>query len=244
MISERPYIKTVEFDRPESLSNSHPFNIPLVHNLKEIDFHKDVTFFVGENGAGKSTLIEAIAVGLGFSKEGGNKNFNIETTGAAVSELHQHLKFIKSFKKPQDYYFLRAESFFNVATYMDEVNYLSSYGGKSLHEQSHGESFLSLLNHKLKGNGLYIFDEPEAALSPLRQLTAVTAIHQLVQKNSQFIIATHSPIIMAYPNAKILMIENGNLVETRFEDTEHFQVYQLFFQNHEIMIKEAMKSPT
>jgi predicted ATPase len=242
LITERPYIKSIRFDKSDAIdSKTHPFNIPLIDQLTEINFHKDVTFFVGENGAGKSTLIEAIAVGLGFSKEGGNKNFNIETTQNSVSSLHDHFKFIKSFKKPKDYYFLRAESFFNVATYMDEVNYLGAYGGKSLHEQSHGEAFLSLLNHKLKGNGLYIFDEPEAALSPLRQLTAVGAIHKLVMQNSQFIIATHSPIIMAYPNAKILMIEDGILKQTTFEETEHFEVYNLFFNNYQMMIAEAMK---
>ena len=157
MLSIKPYLQEIQYKKEEvDTTDKYPFNIPFLQQLEKIEFHPDVTFLVGENGAGKSTLIEAIAVGLGFSKEGGTKNFNVETADT-TSELHQYFKFIKGFKKPSDYYFLRAESFYNIATYMDEVGYLRSYGGKSLHEQSHGESFFAVIKNKLHGKGLYIF---------------------------------------------------------------------------------------
>ena len=242
MLSIKPYLQEIQYKKEEvDTTDKYPFNIPFLQQLEKIEFHPDVTFLVGENGAGKSTLIEAIAVGLGFSKEGGTKNFNVETADT-TSELHQYFKFIRGFKKPSDYYFLRAESFYNIATYMDEVGYLRSYGGKSLHEQSHGESFFAVIKNKLHGKGLYIFDEPEAALSPNRQLAAVAAIHKLVQNDSQFIIATHSPIIMAYPNAKILLLNEAGLQEVAFEDTEHFQVYDSFFKNYKGMIHHLINS--
>ena len=176
----------------------YPFSIPAVSALDTLEFHPDVTFLVGENGAGKSTLVEAIALAMGFGPEGGTKNVQ-RATADTVSGLHDYLKVVKSFARPRDHYFLRAESFYNVATYMDEVGYLGGYGDKSLHARSHGESFMATLTLKLRGKGLYIFDEPEAALSPTRQMAALSAIHQLVERESQFIIATHSPILMAYP---------------------------------------------
>jgi predicted ATPase len=244
MLSEKPYLQKIIYNKqavPAELTSQYPYNISFLSQLNELNFHPDVTFIVGENGAGKSTLIEALALGLGFSAEGGTRNFNVETA-TTTSSLHQHFKFIRSYKKPSDYYFLRAESFFNVATYMDETHYLEGYGGKSLHAQSHGEAFLALLNHKLRGNGLYIFDEPEAALSPQRQLAAVSAIHQLVQKKSQFIIATHSPIIMAYPNALILWVNNEGIHPLKLEDTEHFKVYDLFFKDYQRLIRQVMQT--
>jgi len=148
--------------------------------------------------------------------------------------LHAHLRLSKSYKKPEDSYFLRAESFFNVATYMDEMplEYLESYGGKSLHAQSHGEAFMATLINKLRGKGLYLLDEPEAALSPSRQMAALSVIHQLVQDDSQLIIATHSPILLAYPNAKILMFTGGGIHEVAYEDTEHYAVTRDFLNNY------------
>jgi len=241
MLSIKPYLKEIKYQKEGVVdAQNYPFNIPFLQKLEKIEFHADVTFIVGENGAGKSTLIEAIAQGLGFSKEGGTKNFNLDTADT-TSQLHRYFKLIKGFKKPSDYYFLRAESFYNVATYMDEVGYLKEYGGKSLHQQSHGESFFSVINNKLQGRGLYIFDEPEAALSPNRQLAAISAIHELVQNDSQFIIATHSPIIMAYPNAKILLLNGLGIQEVAFEETEHFQTYDLFFKNHKGLIHNLIK---
>lgn len=236
-LQEKPYVKEIQLRRDEINDfNIYPFNIPSINELDFLEFHPDVTFFVGENGAGKSTLVEAIAIALGFNAEGGTKNsqFNTKSTH---SDLHDYLKVIKSFKKPKDGYFLRAESFYNLATLMDEVGYLSSYGGKSLHQQSHGESFMSTLVNKLQGNGLYIMDEPEAALSPSRQMAALSAIHQLVENKSQFIIATHSPILLAYPRAKIYLFSECGINEVKYEDTEHYSITKDFLNRHQQMIK-------
>ncbi len=222
------------FDR-----SSYPFNIPAIKGLESLDFHPDVTFFVGENGSGKSTLIEAIAVAMGFNAEGGTKQSTFSTS-RTHSTLHNYLKTIKSFKYPKDGYFLRAESFYNLATLMDKTGYLTMYGGKSLHQQSHGESFMATLLNKLQGNGLYIMDEPEAALSPTRQMAAVSAIHQLVEENSQFIIATHSPILLAYPRSKIYSFSTDGIEEIAYEDTEHYAVTRDFLNNHQEMMKILM----
>src|SRR5690606_35343151 len=181
--------------------DAYPFNIPAVRELGNFDFHPNVTFFVGENGSGKSTVLESLAMALGFGSEGGTKNVQFKTADS-VSPLHEVLRLARGVPKPRDGYFLRAESFFNLATYMDEVGYLKSYGGQSLHRQSHGESFMAVLLNKLRGDGIYLLDEPEAALSPSRLLAALSAIHQLVEDASQFVIATHSPILLAYPHAR------------------------------------------
>jgi len=233
----KPYLQEICFERDIVPSfHSYPFNIPAISSLSTLKFHADVTFIVGENGTGKSTLIEAIALSLGFGIEGGTKNVQFQTHNNG-SQLFKYLKTVKSFKKPSDYYFLRAESFYNVATYMEEVNYLVGYGNKSLHTQSHGESFMAALNLKLKGNGLYIFDEPEAALSPSRQLEALAIINKLVSKQSQFIIATHSPILLAYPNATIYQLDDSGINKVKYEDTEHYMVTKYFLNNHHEMMK-------
>ena len=233
----RPYLRKIKIDW-ESVEDkdAYPFAIPAIRSIDEIEFHPDVTFLVGENGAGKSTLIEAIALAMGFSAEGGTKNVRLQSADD-ISNLTQHLKLEKSFKRPRDGYFLRAESFYNVATYMDTTGYLGGYGGMSLHQRSHGEAFFATLTDKLRGNGLYIFDEPEAALSPSRQMAALTAIHALVQAESQFIIATHSPILMAYPNAKILLLNNHGITEVAYEQTEHYTVTKEFLNNHALMLR-------
>lgn len=231
-LSPKPYLQRIELDFGSVPSTErYPFNIPAIRELFELSFHPDVTFFVGENGSGKSTLLEAIALGLGFGAEGGTRNMRFETA-QTVSPLSHHLKFTKSYKKPRDYFFLRAESFYNVATFADEVGYLEGYGDKSLHARSHGESFMALLTSKFKGHGLYLLDEPEAALSPSRQLAALSAIHQLVEDGSQFIIATHSPILLAYPNSKIIMFDGSGLTEAAYEDTEHFVVTRDFLNGY------------
>jgi len=220
--------------------DAYPFNIPAVRELGNIDFHPNVTFFVGENGSGKSTVLEAIAVALGFGPEGGTKNVQFRTA-ESVSPLHDALRVARGVPKPADGYFLRAESFFNVATYMDEVGYLDGYGGKSLHARSHGESFMAVLLHKFKGNGIYLLDEPEAALSPSRQLAALSAIHQLVDDSSQFVIATHSPILLSYPNSKIIQFDGAGISEVAFEDTEHFAVTRDFLNNYPRRLQQLLE---
>ena len=165
----------------------------------------------------------------------GNKNINFSTR-ETQSELHKYLKIVKGIKQPKDGFFLRAESFYNVASYIDDVDYAAYYGGKSLHKQSHGESFLSLLNYKFRGDGLFLLDEPEAALSPSRQLSALAIIHKLVKANSQFIIATHSPIIMAYPNSKIYLFFDSEIREVKYKDTDHYKITKDFLNQTQVML--------
>lgn len=235
MRKPKPFLRSIEL-KPGFDADSYPFSIPAIGALDEFEFHEDITFFVGENGSGKSTMLEGIALAMGFGAQGGTKNVLLEDAGGN-SGLHEYIKAIKSFAHPKDNYFLRAESFYNVASYMDEVGYLQSYGGKSLHLQSHGESFMATLINKFKGNGLYILDEPEAALSPSRQMAALLRIHQLIKRNSQFIIATHSPILMAYPSAKIVLFDQTGLHEIKYEQTEHYAITRDFLNNHEARMR-------
>lgn len=222
-------------------------SLQVLQDLDQVAFHPKVTFLVGENGSGKSTLLEALAVGMGLNPEGGSKNFNFSTR-ATHSGLHKALKLIKGVRRADDYYFLRAESFYNVATTIDVLDeqpsmapsIKQSYGGKSLHQQSHGESFMSLLEHRFGGNGLYFLDEPEAALSPARQLHVLARLHELVGLKSQFIIATHSPILLAYPDSLIYEVRDGRLVATEYEQTEHYQVFRGFLDNHRSMLRELL----
>ncbi len=243
LLSPKPYVIDISLLRDQVPAwDEYPFSVPVIQNLETLDFHPDVTFFIGENGTGKSTLMEAIARMLGFNAEGGTKN-SLFSTRDTHSNLCDYLKPGRSFKTPRDGYFLRAESFYNVASYIDDTGYEGSYGGKSLHAQSHGESFLSLLTHKVKGNGLYLLDEPEAALSPSRQLSALALIHRLVKADSQFIIATHSPIIMAYPNAKIYLFSESRIQEISYEETDHYQVATDFLNHREEMLRVLFEEP-
>ena len=237
-MSQHPlFIRSVVLRREDVESfDAYPFNVPVVRKLRSLEFDSQVTFLIGENGSGKSTLIEAIAIACGFNAEGGSKNFNFETRDE-TSPLYQRMQVIRGYKRPTDGYFLRAESFFNVATEIDERQLASYYGGRSLHEMSHGEAFFTLLNDRLLGGGLYIFDEPEAALSPTRQMAMLTRMHELVGDASQLIIATHSPILMAYPGATILEIADGELHRVQYEETEHYQVMRRFFQQRERMLR-------
>lgn len=231
------YLLDLTFRREGVVSfDEYPFNLPALRNFDQLKLHPKVTYFIGENGSGKSTLLESIAVALGFNAEGGTKNFNFETKESEY-ELSKHLWVTKSSKFARDGFFLRAESFFNVATQIDERDLHGWYGGKSLHEQSHGESFLTLMTTRFRGDGIYILDEPEAALSPQRQLAILSRIHDLVRDSSQFIIATHSPILMAYPDSTIYECTSDGIKETTYEETEHFQITRDFLMNRERMLK-------
>ena len=216
----------------------YPFNIPAVRYLSKtgnLPLEKPVTFFVGENGTGKSTFVEAIAVAMGFNGEGGSRDFFF-TTQRTHSELHNYLKISKSVT-PKDGFFLRAESFYNTASYLEENSTMARYGGISFHEQSHGESFRALAANRFEGNGLYILDEPESALSPQRLMSLLVLIDELVKNNSQFIIATHSPILMAYPDADILEFSERGIHKVGYRETEHYKITKQFIDMPERMVK-------
>ena len=217
-------------------TNDYRSSIPAFRSTESIEFRKPVTFFVGENGSGKSTIIEAIAVAAGFNREGGSKNFQFETV-RRESEPDRFVRLTRSPRRPSDGYFLRAESFFNVATEIDRLGVTRGYGGVSLHEQSHGESFMALLLNRFLGDGLSILDEPEAALSPMRQLSMLVRLHDLASWGSQFVIATHSPILMAYPGATIYLMDES-IHEVAYEETEHYTVTRDFFMHREAMLRE------
>ena len=213
-------------------------NLPAVKHLyrsKELEFTNPVTFFVGENGSGKSTLLEAIAVAAGFNAEGGSRDF-VFSTRRTHSDLCDLIIPIRTIP-PKDGFFLRAESFYNTASYLDENSTMKRYGGVSFHEQSHGESFLSLVTNRFEGNGLYIKDEPEAALSPQRLLTLLVMMDELVKKRSQFIIATHSPIIMAFPGADIIQFSEKGMERVSYRETESYRITKQFMDDPERMIK-------
>jgi len=226
--------------------SEYPFSLPAVRNVDRITFHPNVTFVVGENGSGKSTLLEAIAVAWGFNPEGGSKNFRFSTR-ASHSTLSDYIRLAKGVRRPKDGFFLRAESFFNVATIIEQLDegpggppIIDSYGGRSLHEQSHGESFLALLNERFRTDSLYILDEPEAALSPTRQMATLCRIHDLVRGGSQFIIATHSPILMAYPDSKILELRQDELRDVSYTETEHYAISRRFFMDHKATLRQLL----
>ena len=227
-----------------AVPDKYPFNIPAIRALGRLELNSPVTFFVGANGSGKSTLLEAIAVAYGFNPEGGSKNMTFSTY-ESHSGLHNHLKLIKGPYRPKDGYFLRSESFYNVASYIEELDSVPAYAppvkeayGGNLHEKSHGESFSALFFNRLYGNGLYLLDEPEAALSVNAQLSALSRIKELADKSSQFIIATHSPILLAYPGAEIFSFDDGAIHHVDYEDTDIYRIYKYFLSNRQKMLEE------
>lgn len=214
-----------------------PFKLPAVRGLGTLTFHPKVTFLIGENGSGKSTLMEAIAVACRLNPEGGSRNFNFNTR-ASHSNLNDCVRLARTFATPGDSYFLRAESFFNVATEIERLDregggprIIDAYGSVSLHEQSHGESFFALFENRFGDNGLYLMDEPEAALSPKRQLQFLQLLHNYIGRGGQFVIATHSPLIMAYPDARIYLLSGEGIREIAYTETEHYLVTRGFLAN-------------
>lgn len=234
-LTAKPYLRSVQVDPHAEIDlERYPFTIPAVRELGVLEPHPDVTFFVGENGAGKSTVLEAIAVALGMPAEGGTRNVHRQQQEA--SPLHRVLKLVKGWRWPRHSYFLRAESLFNVFTYLDQ---LGPGSPPSLHLRSHGEAFMDVLQG-FKNEGFYLLDEPEAALSPARQLAALAVIDRLVKHGAQFIIATHSPILLAYPNAKILSFGADGILEVAYEDTEHYAITRDFLNHYPRRLEQLL----
>lgn len=234
------YLKGIRL-REKPKSSSYLASLPVIKQLEamgELRFSMPVTFLVGENGAGKSTLLEAIAVSIGFNPEGGSRDFSFSTSDSH-SELHSLITTIKTVS-PKDGFFLRAESFYNTATFLDHSSTLIRYGGKSFHAQSHGEGFLSLVKNRFAGHGLYILDEPESALSLNKLLALMVSIDELVKQDSQFLIATHSPILMAYPRAEIYELSENGIDRVPYKETEHYIITKQFLNNPEGMLRHLL----
>jgi predicted ATPase len=236
------FIRQLRLD-PAADTRRYPFTLPVVRQLlrNPLELHRPITFLVGDNGAGKSTLVEAIAVAAGFNAEGGSQSFRFATK-ATESSLGDHLILSWGVKKPRTGYFLRAESFYNVATEIDRIGggIHASYGGKSLHERSHGESFIDLMTHRFGGRGLYVLDEPEAALSVRGCLVVLRRMQELVDEGSQFIIATHSPILLAAPRAQILEITDGVIDEVSYDAAEPVALTRNFLSEPDRFLRHLL----
>ena len=233
-------INSVMIDWNKINRSSYLREIPAISGVKQIDFGRAVTFFVGENGSGKSTLLEAIAVACGFNPEGGTRNYHFSTFDSH-SELWNAIRISRGIRRAGWGYFLRAESFYNVAT--KEEEYSRGPGGRPqhYHERSHGESFLALAQNSFRPGGLYFLDEPEAALSPQRQLTLLVEIHRCAAAGAQFLIVTHSPILLGMPDAEILTFDDGPIHPCSYEETDSYQVTSLFLNHREQLLKKLLE---
>jgi predicted ATPase len=220
-----------------------PFTVPAVADVASLRLDAPVTLIAGDNGTGKSTLIEALAYAIGFAAEGGE----LERLGelAAVPRYDGALQPILGENKPRTGYFLRAESFFNIASFIDaEEEFspdLSLYGDVPLHRQSHGESFLALATNRFGGESLYILDEPEAALSVTGALTLLAAITQAARLGAQFVIATHSPIVLACPGARIYQLDEDGIAQTEYDDLDAVQFTRGFLDAPERYLRAALE---
>jgi predicted ATPase len=247
--SREPLVRAIELATPleSGVVGEHPWNLPVIRALGDgLALHPKVTFLVGENGSGKSTLLEAIAAAAGLNPEGGTSNFAFSTR-ASHSDLWQALRLVRGTRRPRMDYFLRAESVFTAATYIDELHaadpqagVLGSYGGRSLHEQSHGESFLAVMLNRFGPDGFYVMDEPEAALSAQNCMTCLRRIHELVGEGSQFVIATHSPIVLAYPEATIYECSEAGLEEIGYEQADMVRVFSGFLADRERILAKLL----
>jgi predicted ATPase len=234
------HIKGLSVDWNKIAPYSYLREIPSIAGVEHLIFHKPITFFVGENGSGKSTMLEAIAVAYGFNPEGGTRNYSFSTYDSH-SELCNAIRLARGYKKAGWGYFLRAESFYNVATAEEE--YSKEPGGipQYFHQKSHGESFLAMAQSNFKANGVYLLDEPEAALSPQRQLTLLLEIVGCAKEDSQFIIVTHSPILLGMPGAEILSFDGGEIHPCEYEETDSYQVTEMFINNREQILKRLLE---
>ena len=232
------FIQSVLFDWDKISDESYLTRIEALYKVKNIDFMKPITLFVGENGSGKSTLLEAIAVAHGFNPEGGTKNYCFSTHDTH-SELCNAITIAKGYRKEKWGYFLRAESFYNVATQEEEYADFA-HPSEEYHNRSHGESFLKMVQNNIQPNGLYFLDEPEAALSPQRQLTLLAEIYRCASDGAQFIIATHSPILLGIPNAEIFSFDNEKIHTCRYEETESYKVTELFINNRKRLLENLL----
>ena len=235
------FVKELKIDWDAVAPGSYLRNIKTIAGINSLAFHSPITFFVGENGTGKSTLLEAMAVAYGFNPEGGTVNYSFSTYDSH-SELWDAVTLSKSFKKVHCGYFLRAESFYNVATKEDEYGKMPGGVPLYLHKKSHGESFLTIINEYFKSNGLFFLDEPEAALSPQRQMTLLLKIAESVRDNSQFFIVTHSPVLLTLPGAEILSFDDGRLHKIEYEDTESYRISEMFINHREQVLKRLLES--
>ncbi|WP_092060353.1 AAA family ATPase [Butyrivibrio sp. INlla14] len=233
-------IQGVSVDWDKIDGGSYLRGIEAIKGLDYLSFNNKITIFVGENGSGKSTMLEAIAVNYGFNPEGGTKNYSFSTYDSQ-SELCDAIKLSRGIRKPKWGYFLRAESFYNVAT-AEEMYAKEDPRGRHehFHERSHGESFLQLVQSNFQGNGLYLLDEPEAALSPQRQLTLLLEIVNCAKEDSQFIMVTHSPILLGIPGAEILSFDDGQIHTIDYEDTDSYQITKMFIENKEQLLKRLL----
>ena len=242
MRRKRGFLLSVRIERDPDVPADYASELPAVRDLEGFRFHPAVTFLVGANGSGKSTVLEAVAVAAGLNAEGGSRHFNFDTR-PSHSTLHRHLV-LEWAARPRTDFFLRAESFYNVASRVEEVADLRYYGGVSLHDQSHGESFLSLVVNRFSSNGLYFLDEPEAALSPQGQLALVAAIHDRVADGCQFIIATHSPILVAYPEASIHECGDHGIRAVSFDETPQVELYRAFLDRPDMYLHHLLAEPS